>query len=163
MSITWILDAFYKQTACVLLQKQPEGSYRPTRYWPLSLNNAEHPYDSTHRNCSPVAWEVLLLQPSLDDHPFTVRTNHDALILVLNLMDSKGKMARWRPRLAEIEFDDVHLPGRKNRAAEALSRQITTKIYQMPIEHELPVLCIFASIPSKMETREFCICSPTTY
>lgn len=53
-----------------------------------------------------------------------------------------GKRARWRLRLQEFEFDVEYLPGRKNRAADAMSRLKTSggDTRSEPANVDIPVL-----------------------
>ena len=135
-------DACDKQVGCVLLQEQPEVPARPIGYWSRSLNQAERAYDTTHRECLAVVWAVLLLRPYLEGTRYTIRTDHDALRWILNMADATGKLARWRLRLAEYEFDVVHRAGVKHQAADALSRLPTDGEDKAPLDDEIPVLVI---------------------
>lgn len=113
-------DACEKQVGCVVLKKQREGVPKPIGYWSRSLNKAEQEYDTTHRECLAVVWEVLMLRPYLEGSRFTIRTHHDALQWILNMADATDKSARWRLRLSELEFDIVHRAGVTHQPADIL-------------------------------------------
>lgn len=78
-------DACDTQIGCVILQEQEDKVSNPTRYWSRSLYETERHYDRTHKKCLAVIWAVLLLGPYLDGSHFVVRTNLQALRLILNL------------------------------------------------------------------------------
>lgn len=44
-------DDSYKQTGCVLQQKQPDGTDRPFVYWYCSVTDTEKAYDTSHCKC----------------------------------------------------------------------------------------------------------------
>ncbi|CAN8067637.1 unnamed protein product [Agarophyton chilense] len=98
-------DACDIQVGCVLLQKQPDGDLLPIGDWSRSLNKAERSYSTTERECLAVVWAILHLRPYLEGARFTLRTNHHALRWILNLADASGRLARWRLRLMEYDFD----------------------------------------------------------
>ena len=54
--------------------------------------------------------------------PFVVRTDSGALKHLHNLKDPKGIMARWLNIIQSYEMEIMHLPGKKNKAADAMSR-----------------------------------------
>lgn len=57
--------------------------------------------------CLAVVWSVLLLQPSPKGCRLIVRTDHDALEWILNVIDATGKLVGWRLGLSQFEFDVV--------------------------------------------------------
>lgn len=72
-------DARNVQVGCVLLQVRKDGTDRPIEYWSHYLNDAQHAYDTTHRDYYAVLWTVLMLRPYLEGTKFTIRTDHDSL------------------------------------------------------------------------------------
>ena len=138
--ITIDTDACAYQVGCVLLQEQEDQTVKPIGYWSRSLTDAERRYDTTQRECLAVVWAILLLRPYLEGTRFTIRTDHSALKWLLNLADSSGRLARWRLRLTEFEFDIVHRAGIKHQAADALSRLETTSTDETELRDEIPTL-----------------------
>ena len=65
---------------------------------------------------------VTHLQPYVEGKRFTVRTDHNALRWVMNFSDAQGRLARWRLRLAELDFQVEYSPGANHHAADAMSR-----------------------------------------
>jgi hypothetical protein len=51
-----------------------------------------------------------------------IRTDHHSLRWVLNLSDAQGRLARWRLRLLEFDFEVQYSPGKQHHAADTLSR-----------------------------------------
>lgn len=106
--ITLDTDTCDVQVGNILLLKQPNDSVRPTGYCSRSLNDAERRYDTTQRECFAIVWSFLLLGLNLGGNRFSIRTDHDSLEWILNLADSSGRLARWRRRLSEFDFEVVH-------------------------------------------------------
>ena len=143
-------DACDEQVGCVLLQEQDtEGDFRPIGYWSRTLNPAERNYTTTERECLAIVWSILMLRPYIEGTRFTVRTDHDSLRWLLNLADASGRLARWRLRLAEYEYDVVHRPGIKHQAPDALSRLPTKGTDQSPLDDDIP--CFIADSASRKE------------
>ena len=132
-------DACDHQVGCVLTQEQDDPKdYRPIGYWSRSLTKAEKNYSATERECLAIVWSVLLLRPYLEGAPFVIRTDHDSLRWLLNIADVSGRLARWRLRLSEFDFEVVHRPGVKHQAADALSRMQTNGEDASRMDDEIP-------------------------
>lgn len=131
-------DACDYQVGCVLMQEQEEGPMRPIGYWSRSLNKAERSYDTTQKECLAVVWAMLHLRPYLQGNTFVLRTDHAALRWILNMADATGKLARWRLRLLEYDYEIQHRPGVKHQAADALSRVRTDGGDETELDDEVP-------------------------
>jgi hypothetical protein len=59
-------------------------------------------------------------------------TDHQALRWVLKLADAQGRLARWRLRLAEFDFQVEYRPGASNHAADTMSRLTTNSSLPVP-------------------------------
>lgn len=68
-----------KQIGCVILQEQPDGTTKLIGYWSRSLNDAEHRYETTHRECLAFMWALLLLRTYLEGARLKIRTEQDSL------------------------------------------------------------------------------------
>lgn len=124
----------------VLFQSQDEKSTHQIRYWSRTLNKAEIVYDTTHRECLAVIWEVLIILPYLEGAKFTIRRDHDSLLWTLTMSDATGKLPRWRLHLSEIEYDVVHRARIKNQAADALLRFEMTDPDDRELEDKIQTL-----------------------
>jgi hypothetical protein len=62
----------------------------------------------------------------------------------MNLSDAQGRLARWRLRLAEFDFQVEYRPGANHHAADAMSRIPHQPVPDDAIEVEIPVLTVEA-------------------
>ena len=115
-------DACGHQVGCALLQQQPKGGTRPIRYWSRALTDAERNCTTIEKEYLAVVWSILTLRPYLYGSAFNLRTDHEALRWVFNLADSSGRLARWRLRLAEYEYEVQYSPSVKHQFADGVSR-----------------------------------------
>src|SRR3954469_18552878 len=53
---------------------------------------------------------------------FTIRTDHNALKWLMSVKDHNAQLMRWALMLLEYEFDIVHVKGKTDVVADALSR-----------------------------------------
>lgn len=82
-----------------LLQKQPDNKTKRIEYWYRFLSDVENQYYRIQRKLLRIVWNVNLLPPYLEGYRFKMRTDHDALKLILGLADFTCRLARWRRRL----------------------------------------------------------------
>ena len=117
-------DASDYQVGCALMQEHEDKTRHPVGYWSRTLNPAERNYSASERECLAVVWALTILRPYLERTRFMVYTDHEALKWLLNLSDTEahGRLARWRLRLAEFDFEVAYKKGAKNTIADALSR-----------------------------------------
>lgn len=144
----------------VLQQKQLKGTNKPIEYWYCSplLNNVEWAYETTQWECLEIVLAVLLLWPYLEGCKFTVSTDNKGLKWTLNATYSTSKLVHWRLRLSEIGFDVIPPRWYKHQAADELSSLGITEIDQSPMDDDIPVLCITASISSEKNGGWLWIC-----
>ena len=115
-------DASSEQIGCCLFQEHDDKEKHPLGYWSRGLTSAEKNYSTTEKECLAIVWAVLHLRPYLEGKRFTIRTDHHSLRWVLNLADAQGRLARWRLRLQEFDFEVLYLPGRSHHGADMMSR-----------------------------------------
>jgi hypothetical protein len=62
----------------------------------------------------------------------------------MNLSNAQGRLARWRLRLAEFDFQVEYRPGSSNHAADTMSRleAPAQTLLEEPIDTENPVLTL---------------------
>jgi hypothetical protein len=65
---------------------------------------------------------ILHLRPYIEGQTFVIRTDHLSLRWVLNLSDAQGRIARWRLRLLEFDYEVQYHPGALNHGADMMSR-----------------------------------------
>ena len=115
-------DASDHQLGCCLLQDQPDGTKHPIGYWSRGLTSAEKNYSTTEKECLAIVWAILHLRPYLEGQKFIIRTDHHSLRWVLNLSDAQGRLARWRLRLLEFDYEVQYHPGALHHGADTMSR-----------------------------------------
>lgn len=82
--------------------------------------------------CLAVAWAVLLLRTYLEGDWITIRTDHEAITMLLMMSDASGKLPTWDLRLSKFEFGIVHRADIKTQAplgsknSDSQIRQIKT-------------------------------------
>lgn len=91
-------------------------------------------------------WAVLLLLSYWEGSWFTVCNFHDAFRWICSWSKFRCRLAHWRLRWAEIESEVVQRAGIEHRATRAWFRLKTTKTDYTPIQDEVTVLYIPASI-----------------
>jgi hypothetical protein len=67
-------------------------------------------------------WAILQLRPYLEGQRFLVRIDHNSLRWVLNLSDAQGRLARWRLRLLDFNYEVQYSPGKHHHGADTMSR-----------------------------------------
>ena len=98
------------------------GRDLPISFASRSLNPAEINYFTTEKELLAIVWAVQHFRPYLYGRKFTLVTDHRPLIWLHNLKDPISRMARWKIKLSEYEYEIVYKPGSANINADALSR-----------------------------------------
>jgi len=137
------VDASKAQLGCTLLQQQEDGILHPVGYWSRTMTDAQKNYTTTEKECLAVFWAITLLRPYLEGTRFTIRTDHNALTWILSITPSEGRLARWRLRLAEFDFDIQYRPGVKNLVPDSLSRIETTGVDTCVLDEEIPTFTVY--------------------
>jgi len=133
------VDASENQLGCTLLQEH-DKLLHPIGYWSKSLTATQRNYSTTEKECLSVFWSISLLRPYLEGNHFTVRTDHNSLTWILSITPSEGRLARWRLRLAEFDFEVQYRPGVKNVVPDSLSRLETTGDDKTSLDEDIPTL-----------------------
>jgi hypothetical protein len=138
-------DASAEQIGCCLLQGQADGEKLPIGYWSRGLTGAERNYSTTEKECLAIVWAVLHLRSYLEGRHFVIRTDHHSLRWVLNLADAQGRLARWRLRLQEFDYEVLYLPGKAHHAADTMSRLKPSSVEDAPsepVDTEIPCFAV---------------------
>ena len=115
-------DASGAGLGAILAQRGADGETRPVAYASRSLQRAEMRYPATELGALGVVWATKHFRHYLYGHHCVVMTDHQPLKSLLNTPHPSGKLARWGLALQELDLEIVYRPGRKNSAADALSR-----------------------------------------
>jgi hypothetical protein len=111
-------DASQETIGCCLFQEQVGGTRHPVGYWSRGLKSAERNYSTPEKECLAIVWAVMQLRPYLEGNYFVIQTDHNSLRWVLNLSDAHGRLARWRLRLLEFDFEVQYAPGKEHHGAD---------------------------------------------
>lgn len=151
------------QIDCFLLQKQPDDTTKPIRYWSCSLTEAGKRSDPIHINCLVLVWAVFLLQPFLEGHLFTSRTNHGAPKWILNFAASTRRLVLWRLRLSEFDFQHIQRTEIEHQTADASLQLVTNSENTGALKCDIPLLEIDKHIPEDTSTNPDFVASPQSF
>ena len=110
----------------VMSQLQADGSTRPARFEGGIWSDVEKRYDALKLECRALLIGLKKLRFWLYGRYFTVLTDSQTLIWLLNQPPNdlpNAMMTRWLAYIRLFDFDTKHIPGAKNGAADALSRR----------------------------------------
>lgn len=63
-------------------------------YWLQAIIEQERNLDTIHPECLAEEWAILLLRSHVEGARLTLRTDHHALLWILNVADATGNLAR---------------------------------------------------------------------
>ena len=116
-------DASGVGIGCVLSQIQ-DGKERVIAYNSHKFNKAERKWCTTDREFCALHTAVRLFRSYIHGRRFILRTDHQALIGLLNKpKDLAGKQARWWAYLSNFDYTIKYRQGEKHANADGLSRQ----------------------------------------
>ena len=105
-----------------VLSQEEGGDDRPIAFASRSLCDAETRYSTIEKEFLAIVWAVKNFRPYLLGRHFKIYTDHQPLRGIANLKDQTSRLARFRHKLSEYDFEIRYKPGRKNQNADALSR-----------------------------------------
>ena len=115
------VDASDLGIGAVLHQLQDDRE-RVIAYASRAVNRAERNYCITEKELLAVRFFIEHFRQYLLERKFLVRTDHQALVWLLKLKETRGKIARWIEILSHYYFSLEYRPGRKQTHCDALSR-----------------------------------------
>lgn len=108
------------QLGAALFQTHVDGERKHIGFWSPSLNKHEKNY--SHGKGMPSGFlGTTNFETKSARVPFTVSFDHNALPWLIEIIESKGRLMRWSPRLGEFDFQIQYKKGIKNPQADALS------------------------------------------
>ncbi len=112
-------DASDRGIGAVLSQLDGTGMDRPVAYYSKKLLPREERYSVIEKECLTIkaAFQVYLI-----GRPFTIQTDHRALMWLNQLKDKNSRLTRLSLSLQPYRFEVVHRKGVDNSNADALSR-----------------------------------------
>jgi hypothetical protein len=107
-----------------LMQKDNNRKMHPVAFFSKTMNEAQRNYNFYNRELMGVVemcrhWRQYLHQAQ---HKFKIHTDHANLLFWKNPGEHNRRVARWHTELMEYDFELVHISGKKNGWADALSR-----------------------------------------
>ena len=118
-------DASRKGLGCALEQRTPNG-WHTVAFASRFLNSVEDRYSINELELLGVVWSVEHFKYYLYGKPFTVITDHRALLSIMRENRSNksynSRLTRWVDRLLPFEFSIDHLPGTKKGLVDYISR-----------------------------------------
>ena len=109
----------------VLEQDRGEGNgLQPVAFFSAKLSPAERNYDVREIEFYAIVRSCQEFRPYLHSEiPFTLRTDHSSLTYHRTMPHLTGRLARWMERMADFHYNLIHIPGKLNSVADALSRR----------------------------------------
>ena len=147
-------DASNDGLGCILYQKQ-EGKDRVIGYGSRSLRASEKNYHSSKLEFLAMKWAIT---EQFHDYlgyadMFTVYTDNNPLLYVMENSKLNAISRRWITELSEYNFDIKYRPGVINRDADCLSRQpLDINLYKGLCKQEVPENT-FEAIVSAVEVQ----------
>ena len=125
LPFTVVTDASNTAIGAVLLQPSgPAGEMRPVAYAGRACTPQEALWHTTDRESLAVVFAVKRWHYYLAGNHFTILTDHAPLKCLYNSNKALSpKLARHSAFLSTYDYDIQHIAGRKNQAADALSRR----------------------------------------
>jgi hypothetical protein len=120
------VDASNYAIGAVLMQRDDKGIAHPVAFFSKTMNPAQRNYNVYNRELLGLVetcrhWRPYLHQPT---HTVKIHTDHANLLFWKNPGEHNRRVARWHAELMEYNFQLVHLLGKKNGRADALSRRL---------------------------------------
>lgn len=105
-----------------VLSQEYQGQDLPVPYASCTLNPAECKYTTSEKELLAIVFAVGHFRPYIYGHKFTLYTDHRPLVWLHGLKDPVSRLARWKIKLSEYDYEIAYKPGKLNSNADALSR-----------------------------------------
>ena len=116
------IDASSRGLGGVLCQNTPEGM-QPVAYYSSKLSAGEAKLSSYELELLGLLRNLEHFAHLLDGRKIVVHTDNSALSYLLRTPQQSARLARWQDRLLRHDLTITHVSGKKNEAADALSRR----------------------------------------
>ena len=105
-----------------VLMQERNGAPQPIAYASRLCTAAERNYSITERETLAVIYSLEKFRDIILGYPIRVWTDHTAIQNLFKHKNLRGRLARWFVTLQNYEVKFEYIPGKKNTAADALSR-----------------------------------------
>ena len=114
-----------------------DGVELPVAFFSRKLQPRERRYGATELEGLAVVASVTHFDAYLVTHPFTIETDHRALVFLNSADHKNGRLARWAMRLQPYSFDIRYRVGPLNINADVLSRGFDEDVSSAlcPVDH----------------------------
>ncbi len=122
-------DASSHGLGAVLVQKQPDGEFKPISYISRSLSATEQRYAQIEKEALAFTWACERFSDYLLGLTFHIHTDHKPLVPLFsskNLDELPVSVQRFRMRMMRYNFTISHVPGKSLLVADTLSRAPAT-------------------------------------
>lgn len=115
-------DASKTGVGGVLVQRTSKGDEYPIAFVSKKLNKAQRNYSVTEQECLAAIVCINRFRGYVEEHEFTVITDHALLKWLMSQTDLNSRLARWVLKHQGFNFKIEHRSGRLNVVPDALSR-----------------------------------------
>lgn len=115
------VDACDKACGAVLSQDH-DGHDKPITYISRTFKKGEVNKPIIGKELLAIHFAVTVLRPYVYGHEFTVYSDHKPLLYLYKMKNPSSRLTRIRLELEEYKFEIIHIPGKENVVADALSR-----------------------------------------
>ena len=115
-------DASDVSLGAELYQEDKEGNHLVISFASRILNSCEHNYNVTEKELLSIVFACGKFRTYILGYPITVRSDHKSISFLKQCKLSHGRLTWWILALQEYHITWEYIPGRKNVAADVLSR-----------------------------------------
>lgn len=138
----FIVTVDASKLACgAVLSQLHNDSEHPIYYASKNFTKGEQNKATIEQELIAIHWAVKKFRPYLYGTKFTIRSDHKPLVFLFSLKDPSSRLTRIRLDLEEYNFQIIHIKGKENTVADALSRITIDDIKLLSSDYK-PILTI---------------------